>query len=320
METANLVGLIQANIARVIVGKSDTVELLLVALAAGGHVLIEDVPGTGKTLLARSLARSLDGSFRRIQFTPDLLPSDVTGIHFYNQKLGDFEYRPGPIFAQVVLADEINRATPRTQSALLECMEERQATVDGVTRVLPNPFLVLATQNPVEQEGTFPLPEAQLDRFLLKLPAGYPTELEEMAMLERFRHGRPFDELAPVASCEEILKLQAAVSRVHVSQPIQQYIVSLIRATRAHPAAGLGVSPRGSLALMRSAQAFALLRGRDHVLPDDVQYLAIPVMEHRIVTEARARLRGQGARTVLNEVLASVRVPAEGLVAGGATS
>ncbi len=310
-QMAALAARIRANMEKVMVGKADVIELLLVALAAGGHVLIEDVPGTGKTMLAKSLARSLDVTFRRIQFTPDLLPSDVTGLSYFNQKTGEFEFRPGPVFAQVLLADEINRATPRTQSALLECMEERQVTVEGVTRPLARPFLVLATQNPVEQEGTFPLPEAQLDRFLLKLPAGYPSADEEMAMLDRFRSGDPYRELAPVATADEILALQQAVPQVHVARPVQQYIVDLARATRSAEGIELGVSPRGTLALLRASQALAAVRGRDYVLPDDVQYLARPALAHRLVTSTQLRLRGRGAAEVLDGILAATPVPAE---------
>jgi MoxR-like ATPase len=299
------------NIERVIVGKRDVIDLLLVALLCEGHVLIEDVPGTGKTMLAKSLARTLDCSFRRIQFTPDLLPSDVTGVSFFNQRVQDFEFRPGPIFAQVVLADEINRATPRTQSALLECMEERQVSLEGETRPLPRPFLVLATQNPIELEGTFPLPEAQLDRFLLRLSVGYPAESDEKAIVQRFRGGSPLDELPSVVGTAELLAMQRAVRDVHVAAAVEEYVVRLVRASRLHASLELGASPRATLALYRCAQALAALRGRGYVLPDDVKALAPAVLTHRVIASAQARLRGRTAAEVIAELLSTVPVPVE---------
>ena len=302
---------VRENVGRVMVGKAEAVELLLAALLCEGHVLLEDVPGIGKTTLAKALARSLDCSFQRIQFTPDLLPSDVTGVSVFNQKSGDFEYRPGPLIAQIVLADEINRAGPRTQAALLEAMEERQVTVDGVTRPLPRPFLVLATQNPVELEGTFPLPEAQIDRFLMRLAIGYPEEGEERAILRRFRVANPLADLQAVATVAEILAAQAAVREVFVHPLVEEYIVRLARATRDHAGVQLGVSPRGSLALYRTAQARAAIEGRAFVLPDDVKRMAGPVLIHRILTTSQARVRGRASGDVLAEVLAQVPVPVE---------
>jgi MoxR-like ATPase len=299
------------NIERVIVGKRDVIDLLLVALLCEGHVLIEDVPGTGKTMLAKSLARTLDCSFRRIQFTPDLLPSDVTGVSFFNQRSQEFEFRPGPIFAQVVLADEINRATPRTQSALLECMEERQVSLEGETRGLPRPFLVLATQNPIELEGTFPLPEAQLDRFMLRVSIGYPGEADEKDIIRRFRLGSPLDELPAVVPIVELSAMQRLVREVHVSEAVEDYIVRLVRASRLHAALQLGASPRATLALYRCAQALAALRGRGFVLPDDVKGLAPAVLVHRVIASAQARLRGRTSGEILAEVVASVPVPVE---------
>jgi MoxR-like ATPase len=302
------------NIERVIVGKRDLINLLLVALLCEGHVLIEDVPGIGKTMLAKSVARTLDCSFRRIQFTPDLLPSDVSGVSFFNQRLQEFEFRPGPIFSQVVLADEINRATPRTQSALLECMDERQVSLEGETRALPRPFLVLATQNPIELEGTFPLPEAQLDRFLLRLSVGYPSEADEKNIVRRFRTGSPLDELPAVVETTELVAMQRLSRQVHVAEAVEDYVVRLVRASRLHASVELGASPRATLALYHAAQAFAGLKGRGYVLPDDVKRLAPSVLTHRLITSAQSRLRGKGATDILNEIIASVPVPVEDTV------
>jgi MoxR-like ATPase len=302
---------LQDNIARVIVGKPATVELLLVALLSQGHVLLEDVPGLGKTTLAKALARSLGCAFHRLQFTPDLLPSDITGVSIFNQKTSEFEFRPGPIMSQIVLADEINRAGPRTQSALLEAMEERQATVDGVTRPLPRPFLVIATQNPIELEGTFPLPEAQLDRFLLRLSLGYPENDEEREILRRFRVADPLADLAPVATGEQILALSAACRQVYVSQAIETYILTLVRATRDNPAVALGASPRGAMALYRTAQALAAIHGRAFVIPDDVQVLIVPVLAHRLMPSGQSRLRGKAVTDILRDLVAKVPVPVE---------
>ena len=302
---------IQENIARVIVGKAQAVELLLVALLTEGHVLLEDVPGLGKTKLAKTLARSLGCSFQRLQFTPDLLPSDITGVSVFNQKTGEFDFRPGPVVAQIVLADEINRAGPRTQSALLEAMEERQVTVDGVTYPLPRPFLVLATQNPIELEGTFPLPEAQIDRFLLRLEIGYPTAEEERGILRRFRQAQPLEELKPVIAPAEITALTRACRAVHVSSAVEAYVVALVRASREHAGVDLGASPRGSLALYRAGQSLAAIRGRDYVLPDDVQALIGPALSHRLIATSQARLRGRAVSDILDEIVRTVPVPVE---------
>ena len=301
----------QASIERVIVGKSEVVRLALVALLCEGHILLEDVPGTGKTTLARAIARSLGCSFRRIQFTPDLMPADITGINFYNQKLGEFAFRGGPLVAQVVLADEINRATPRTQAALLEAMEERQLTVEGVTTRLPRPFLVLATQNPVELEGTFPLPEAQLDRFLLRLEIGYPGEDDEDEILARFESTSPLDALTPVIDGDELVRLAAALGHMHVAPDVRRYAVRLVRATREDPAFELGASPRASLALFRSARAFAAINGRDYVLPDDVKAMAPHVLPHRLILSSQSRLRGRETKELLADILRRVPVPVE---------
>ncbi|MBP7687848.1 MAG: AAA family ATPase [Thermoflexales bacterium] len=302
---------IQANIEKVIVGKSPVVELLVVALLSPGHVLIEDVPGLGKTLLAKALAKSLGCSFQRVQFTPDLLPSDITGVNVFNQRTGEFEFRAGPIMSSVVLADEINRAGPRTQSALLEAMEERQVTVDGVTRSSPRPFLVIATQNPIELEGTFPLPEAQLDRFLLRLSMGYPGPDEEREVLRRFREVDPLDQTKAVVSGDDIVALSAACRGVYVSPAIETYVLGLVRATRDNAALSLGASPRGSLALCRTAQALAAIRGRSFVTPDDIQPLVVPTLAHRLILSSHSRLHGKAVADVLNAVIDKVPVPVE---------
>jgi MoxR-like ATPase len=300
------------NVAQVIVGKDNVIELCLVALLCEGHVLLEDVPGIGKTTLAKAIARSVGCAFGRIQFTPDLLPSDVTGILYFNQKAQDFEFRPGPIITQVVLADEINRATPRTQSALLEAMQERQVTVDVETMPLPRPFMVLATQNPIELEGTFPLPEAQIDRFLMRVALGYPSKEDEDAILLRYEQSDPLDTLEPVIAAEDLLEMQEQVKTVLVEDSVREYVVDVVRATRDHEAVELGVSPRGTLALYRTAQALAALRGRTFVIPDDVKFLAPPVLTHRIIISPQTRLRGRRPEEVAAEIVESVPVPVEG--------
>ena len=297
------------NVEKVMVGKPNVVQLAVIALISQGHLLIEDAPGLGKTMLARSLAKSIDCSFKRIQFTPDMLPGDIIGVTIYNQKTHDFEFHPGPIEAQVVLADEINRATPKVQSALLEAMEERQLTVDGVTHKMPSPFHVLATQNPIEYEGTFPLPEAQLDRFLLRINIGYPTPAEEVAIIERQQFIHPIEQIGPVVTAADILILQETVKKIHVSDLIKQYIVTLVEATRHHPSIYLGSSPRGSLALFRTAQARALLSGRDYVLPDDIKALAEPALAHRSLVSSAGQSQGKDSRTFIAEILANTPVP-----------
>jgi MoxR-like ATPase len=300
---------ITENIEKVIVGKRREIQYVLVALLCHGHVLIEDVPGVGKTTLVRALARSLGCDFRRIQFTPDLLPSDVTGTSVYNQKTGEFEFRPGPVMSQIVLADEINRTSPKTQSSLLECMEEGQVTIDGITHKSPQPFLVLATQNPIEYEGTFPLPEAQLDRFLLRLRLGYPTFEEERLIVERSMHP-PLEELSQVVSTAELLVLQQIVKEIHVDATVGDYVVSLVQATREHRDVYLGASPRGSIALYRTSQALAMIRGRDYVTPDEVKEMAPLTLSHRLIVKPEVSLRGAGAEQLLAEIMAQVRVPA----------
>jgi MoxR-like ATPase len=303
---------LRENVQRVIVGKGEIIQLALVAILCEGHVLIEDVPGIGKTTLARTLAATLGCTFKRIQFTPDLLPSDITGLNWFNQKEQEFQFRPGPIMSQLVLADEINRATPRTQSALLEVMQERQLTVDGITRALPRPFLVMATQNPVELEGTFPLPEAQIDRFILRIVIGYPSEEEENAILERFRAGDPLPDLEAVTTPEEILLLQQERASVRVEESVRGYIVQVARATREHPEISLGASPRATLALYQAAQSWAAIHGRDFVIPDDVKYLAPHVLTHRLMISPQAQLRGRLPEELVAGIVDSVPVPVEG--------
>jgi MoxR-like ATPase len=302
---------VKENVERVIVGKGEVVELAIVALLCEGHLLIEDVPGIGKTMLAKSIARSLGCSFRRIQCTPDLLPSDITGTYIYNQKTADFEFRPGPIMAQVVLADEINRATPRTQSALLEAMQEHQVTAEGETKALPRPFILLATQNPIELEGTFPLPEAQLDRFLLKINIGYPTPEDDRLILARFRQSDPLEELTPVILPEELLQMQAECHQVHVASDVEDYIIRLIHATRKHASLQLGASPRAMLALYHASQALAAVRGRDFVIPDDVKYLVPFALVHRVIPQVESHLRGQTVEEAMKDIVNSVPVPVE---------
>ena len=298
------------NISRVIVGRNRAIELLLVTLIAEGHVLLEDVPGVAKTLLAKSLAKSIGGTFNRVQFTPDLMPTDITGFNVYDQQSACFSFRPGPVITHILLADEINRTIPRTQSSLLECMEERQVTVDGKTHLLPSPFFVMATQNPIELEGTFPLPEAQLDRFLLKTQLGYPDKQEEIQILERFQQTDPLQELMPVASPEDVSRLQRDRRNIVVSGPVREYITDIVRATRNHTAIQFGASPRGSLGLMRAGQALAALRGREYILPDDIKSLALPVLTHRLILKEQDRLRGENAGHILESIIHRIPVPA----------
>ncbi len=306
---------IRANISQVIVGQTATIDLLLVAVLAGGHVLIEDVPGMGKTVLARALARSLGGDFQRIQCTPDLLPGDITGIMVLNQHEGAFQFRPGPIFAQVVLADEVNRATPRTQSALLEAMAEHQVTIDRETRPLPHPFLLIATQNPVELEGTFPLPEAQLDRFLLRPRMGYPTLDDERTILRRFRTADPLANIPAVTTPQQVSALSRLIGQVRIDTSIEDYLLTIVRSTRSHPGVELGVSPRGALALARAAQALAAIAGRAYVAPDDIKRLARPVLAHRLITNVEARVAGNAGELIIDEIVRQTYVPVEAIPA-----
>lgn len=310
-QVQDMARIVRQSVSHVIIGKEEVIDLLVVALLCEGHVLFEDVPGIGKTTMAKSLARSLGCAFQRIQFTPDLLPSDIIGITYYNQKRGEFEFRRGPLLSQIVLADEINRATPRTQSALLEAMEERQVSVERETITLPRPFMVVATQNPVELEGTFPLPEAQLDRFLMRLRLDYPSQSEERLILQRFKESQPLQEIKPVVSAEQLISLQSIIRRVRVDPSIEAYIVDLVRATRNHNGVELGVSPRGTLALYRTAQAYAALHGRSYVIPDDVKQLARPVLSHRMLATSSTRLHGRVMEQIIEDVLHSVSVPVE---------
>jgi MoxR-like ATPase len=298
-----------SNLEKVIVGKHQTIESIVVGLLCQGHVLIEDVPGVGKTVLARSLAKSLGCSFSRLQFTPDMLPSDVTGVSIFDQSKHVFEFRPGPVFAQIVLVDEINRATPKTQAALLESMEEKQVTVDGITHTLPNPFMVLATQNPIEYEGTFPLPEAQLDRFLLRVRLGYPTQSDEIEILDRQQLRHPIETLKAVIDVEELRAVMEEIKTIYVSKPVKRYLVDLVNRTRQSADVYLGASPRGSLALYRTGQAVAALTGRDFVLPDDIKNMAVPVLAHRVIVGPAARLRELSAEKIVEEILENLPVP-----------
>jgi len=302
---------VRQNVSRVMIGKEEVIDLLMVAMLCEGHVLFEDVPGIGKTTLAKALAKSLGCTFQRIQFTPDLLPSDITGITFFNQKKSEFEFRPGPLLAQIVLADEINRATPRTQSALLEAMEERQISVERETVMLPRPFTVIATQNPIELEGTFPLPEAQIDRFLMRIRLDYPSHSEERLILQRFKETQPLDDLVAVLTGERLQELQHMIRKVRVEPAVENYIVELVRATRNHNGVELGVSPRGTLALYRSSQAYAAIHGRFYVIPDDVKRVARPVLSHRMIATSQTRLHGRVMEQIIEEVLQNVPVPVE---------
>lgn len=310
MQVSEKINHLKESIGRVIIGKEETVELLMVALLSKGHVLLEDVPGTGKTMLSKSLAKSINGEFRRVQFTPDVLPSDITGIQYLNPKSKEFELKPGPVMTNILLADEINRATPRTQASLLEVMEERQVTIDGETLKLPIPFLVMATQNPIESQGTFPLPEAQMDRFLMRIQVGYPSTVEEKEIMRRYRKAEPIDELTPVFSLEEMMNMQEQVKDVTISEDVEDYMLEIIHNTRDSENVEVGVSPRGTLAFMRAVQSYALIKGRSYVTPADVQTVAPHVLAHRIVLSLEGELR-KSSQQVVEEIIGSVEVPVE---------
>jgi MoxR-like ATPase len=310
-EVKSTVEKIVENVSRVIVGKRNVIELMITALLCEGNVLVEDVPGIGKTLMSKAIARTLGCGFQRIQCTPDLLPSDVTGLQYYNQKTGNFEFRPGPVMSNIVLVDEINRATPRTQSALLEAMQEQQITVDMETFKLPRPFMLMATQNPIELEGTFPLPEAQLDRFLFHLHMGYPEEDEESTILARFQQDNPLDTLSGVTGVQELIKLQKFCRMLYIDPSISEYVVKIIRATRNHPDIKLGASPRAALGLHQAAQTFAAVKGRTFVIPDDIKYLAMPSLAHRIIVKTESRLRGRSTQEIIKGILENIPVPVE---------
>ena len=306
----NICSSIKENINKIIIGKSEVIDLIITSTIAGGHILLEDTPGTGKTVLAKSLAKSIDGTFNRVQFTPDLLPSDITGLKIFNQQISEFKFIPGPIFSNIVLADEINRATPRTQSSLLEVMEERQVTTDGETRILNKPFLVIATENPIENSGTFPLPEAQLDRFMMKISMGYTTLEDEISIIDRFISSDPISEILPVCSKEDIIKMQEAIKEVFVHKDLREYLAKIVHSTRNNPSLSLGVSPRGTLALLKASQSYAAVQGRSYVIPDDIKKLAPSVLAHRIIPSNSLNTL-EGNSIIIKDLLNSIPIPTE---------